>query len=62
MRERRSDHAAVFTKIAAGGPSDYELQLVQIGSAAYNGHLASAAAGGNQHQTTGPGGRNFGWY
>ncbi|MEI9961322.1 MAG: hypothetical protein WDM76_09430 [Limisphaerales bacterium] len=62
VRTRRSDHAAVFTKIAAGGPSDYELQLVQIGSAAYNNQMASAAAGGNQHHTVGVGGRNYGWY
>jgi hypothetical protein len=63
VRTRRSDHAAIFTRIPAGGPSEYGLQLVQIGSDAYNVQMASAAAGTNQYHTVpGATGRNFGWY
>jgi hypothetical protein len=63
VRERRSDHAAIFTKIPAGGPSDYELQVVQIGTQPYNDQMAAATTGGDQYRTqAGAYGRNFGWH
>jgi hypothetical protein len=63
VRKRRSDHAAVFTKLGDAGPSDYDIQLVHITSPKYAAHLASAEAGGNKYHTVaGPHGRNFGWY
>lgn len=63
VRQRRSDHAAVFTKISSGSSSYYDLQFVEVESVPYNAHLASADAVGEKHRTKEDRhGRNFGWY
>ncbi|MCE5280373.1 MAG: hypothetical protein ABFD92_08025 [Planctomycetaceae bacterium] len=61
--QRRSNYAAVFTKRDGGANPIYDLQLVEIDSPDYDGHLARATAVDERHRTlAGSHGRNFGWY
>jgi hypothetical protein len=60
-RSRRSNYAVVFTKMAAGGPADYSLHMLEIGTTEYNQHLTSS--GRDKYRTIrGAQGRDFGWY
>lgn len=60
---RRSDHAAVFTKVGNEESAAYNLRFLQVGSADYDAELAHAAAGGTADRTAAnEHGRNFGWY
>lgn len=60
---RRSNYAAVFTKIGTNATADYDLQLILVGSPEYDDHLATADAASTKHRTqAGSHGRNYGWY
>lgn len=63
VRQRRSDHAAIFTRVDETAGAQYDLLIFPIDSDIYREELSKAESGGISRRTqAGSHGRNYGWY